>query len=128
MEATETISEYELERGKPMPSTNHSFIQLVLGSMFLRYSKQFTFLSEVSLKLGEFRATPDISVYPKFTINWLHDEIKKTKPPLLVVEIISPMQGMQDVIDKIEKYFENGVKSCWLVLPAIQSNTVFKVF
>jgi hypothetical protein len=35
MEAIETISEYELERGKPMPSTNHGFIQLApLGRTF----------------------------------------------------------------------------------------------
>lgn len=30
MEAIETISEYELERGKPVPSKYHSIIQTVL--------------------------------------------------------------------------------------------------
>ena len=32
MEAVLTLSEYEIERNKPLPSKNHSFIQLNLGS------------------------------------------------------------------------------------------------
>lgn len=36
-----------------------------------------------------------------------------------------PYQGTQEVIDKIEQYFQNGVKSCWLVHPSIKTITVF---
>jgi Uma2 family endonuclease len=125
METIQNISQYELERGKPVPSKNHSIVQLVLGGILLRYSKQFNFFSELSLKLGDFQPTPDISIYPKSPVNWTHDEAKMTEPPILVIEIMSPFQGIQEIIDKIEQYFQHGVKSCWLVHPAIQSITFF---
>ena len=39
------ISEYELERGKPMPSTNHSAVQLNMGfELKTRYRDQFRFM------------------------------------------------------------------------------------
>jgi Uma2 family endonuclease len=123
--SAETISEYELERGKPMPSMNHSIIQTGLIVMFYKYSDRFSILSELSLKLGDFQPTPDISIYPKLYADWSHDIIKVTEPPLLVVEIMSPSQSVQEMLDKIEKYFQNGVQSCWLVHPALQTITLF---
>ncbi|HLC15616.1 MAG TPA: Uma2 family endonuclease [Thermodesulfovibrionia bacterium] len=124
-EAAETISEYELERGKPMPSMNHSIIQTGLIVMFYKYSAKFSILSELSLKLSDFQPTPDISIYPKLYPDWSHDIIKVTEPPLLVVEIMSPSQSVQEMLDKIEKYFQNGVQSCWLIHPALKTITLF---
>ena len=44
MEAVlEKLSEYELERGKPIPSLNHGIIQLNLGSLLkFKYKVEFT--------------------------------------------------------------------------------------
>ena len=45
--------------------------------------------------------------------------------------ILSPTEGMQDIadkrrpIDKIKRYFEAGVKSCWLVQPIMETISVF---
>ena len=40
---------------------------------------------------------------------------------MLVVEIFSPQQPTQEVMDKIDTYFAFGVKSCWLVSPTMHS-------
>ena len=40
--------------------------------------------------------------------------------PDLVIEVVSPSDRMFDVYDKIEEYFQGGVKSVWLVLSRLQ--------
>ena len=48
----ETLSDYERERGKPMPSKNHSVAQFRLIVALSRYSSDFSILPELNLKLG----------------------------------------------------------------------------
>ncbi len=114
---------YEEERGKPMPSFNHGIIQMNLGGEFLR-QRQFRVVSELTLELSDRSYVPDLSLYRREAANFQRDAIRRTDPPLLVVEIISPTQGYQEVLDKVAAYFEHGVKSCWLVWPPIQNITI----
>lgn len=127
MEAVvDQLSEYERERGKPMPSKNHAIIQgnltIELGS---RYQVQYRFLTEVKLDIPEKDAVPDIAIYPLLTFDPLHDEIKMTEMPLGVVEILSPTQTNDELLLKVGKYFDAGVKSCWLVIPTFRLISVF---
>lgn len=121
-------TEYELERGKPMPSLNHGIIQLNLGSLLkFKYKSEFTVATEVSLDLLGKPATPDILVFDKRPLDWLHDKIKVTDPPLLTIEILSPKQAFDDLKDKIfDIYFPGGVKSAWIVLPTLKAISIFK--
>lgn len=48
-----------------------------------------------------------------------------TKPPITVIEILSPKQAVQDLVDKFDEYFKAGVKSCWLVIPTLEIVDVF---
>ena len=123
---TETLERpltYEQERGKPMPSFNHAVIQINLGVEFSR-SRELRVCSELTLEFEGQTFTPDLSVYPKEELDLRHDVIRRTDPPLLVVEIFSPRQGYQDVMEKIDVYFRNGVKSCWIVSPPIHNITI----
>ena len=45
--------------------------------------------------------------------------------PLLTVEIASPTQGIQDLIDKIRFLLGSGVQSCWLMQPQLRTITVY---
>jgi Uma2 family endonuclease len=120
-----TLSDYEIERGKPMPSKNHSIIQSNIIFLTGKYRKNFRFLSEISLELGYWLSTPDIGIFPPMSIDTRHDEIRINEAPLGVVEILSPTQGMTELTDKAEKYFEYGVKSVWLVIPTLQTVVVY---
>lgn len=121
----DAISEYEQERGKPMPSLNHGTLQLRIGSELLRrYGNDYSVISEVTLDTTP-PMIPDLAVYPALILSWIHDQTRMAEPPLLVVEIISPSQSVDEVIPKIERYFEMGVKSCWLVQPPLQQIAVF---
>ena len=45
----------------------------------------------------------------------MNDLVKTEEIPLLAVEILSPKQMIQDVVDKIDVYLKAGVKSCWVI-------------
>jgi Uma2 family endonuclease len=121
----EAVSEYEQERGKPMPSKNHAVVQANLIYQLKRlYGEKCTVLSELTLDTDP-PATPDVSIYAQLSANWLHDEVRVAEPPLMVVEILSPSQSVDILIPKIERYFAFGVKSVWLVQPPLQQVAVF---
>ena len=124
MQLTQEFSEYEVERGKPMPSTNHATLQAYLTLAFLRYDKKFSILPELSLELDGKPYVPDLSVYPKLDLDLRHDKIQMTEPPLLVVEILSPKQSLDDLTRKAYDYLEAGVGSCWIVQPILQAIAV----
>jgi Uma2 family endonuclease len=121
------VSDYELERGKPMPTTKHGSVQAnLLGLLISRYKKQFRFISELTIELGEKTAVPDISIYNHFDIQWDEEEpAVREEPPIVAIEIISPSQTLTEIRDKARKYFVQGVKSCWIVQPELQIISVF---
>ena len=45
--------------------------------------------------------------------------------PLLIIEVLSPKQGINDILTKFQAYFALNIKSCWLVIPANESITVY---
>ncbi len=84
-----------------------------------------TDLSQFGLRSKE-ELKPDISVYPD-TVKFSEagDILRMSEMPLLVVEVISPKQGLDDIVNKFKAYFSLGVTSCWLVIPTIKSVTVY---
>lgn len=120
------FSEYETERRKPMPSFNHSVIQLNLGAeLRYRYKEAYRIVSELSLDLSDWPSVPDICIYPKMPLDLRHDVVTMTEPPLCAIEIISPSQSLDELVRKAGKYFDNGVKSCWIVLLPLANIYVF---
>lgn len=116
------LSAYEIERGKPMPSRNHSIVQSNIAvAIVSKYKDRYSVLTELSLSLNNKLLTPDICIYPKITVDWFHDEVKVTEPPITTVKILSATQGVQDFPEKFDAYFAAGVKSCWFVQPMLQT-------
>jgi len=49
-------------------------------------------------------------------------EAKETEAPITTIEIQSPSQSPDELVKKIHQlYFPMGVKSAWLVLPALKA-------
>lgn len=120
------LSEYEIDRNKPMPSLNHSIIESNLIFLLnLHYRDRYRIASELSLDLADWPSVPDISILPKMELDLKNDLTTLSEPPLVVIEIISPSQSLNDLVIKADKYFEHGVKSCWLVLPTLGNIYVF---
>ncbi len=125
METTQTKSDYERERGKPMPSKLHSVAQTNLLIQLSTYRPRLQSLSELTLRLDGRKLTPDVSIYADLEIDSTRDETHVTEPPLVSIEIASPTQGIQDLVDKARFMMEHGVEACWIVQPPIRTITVF---
>jgi Uma2 family endonuclease len=121
------LSQYEIERNKPMPSRNHSIVQSTLSmELGMRYRKEYSFFSELNITMPTRPDTvPDIAIYPKMKIDFLHDVISMEEMPLTVIEIISSSQSNDDILAKFERYFFAGVQSCWLVQPSMKAIYVY---
>jgi Uma2 family endonuclease len=106
------------------PSLHHAYVSgnIIAG---LHTFDAYSVFSELTLQLDK-DYIADICLYPKRSINFAAgDIIKVTDIPLLIVEILSPTQGTQEVLEKFVQYFQAGVKSCWLVIPVTQTVTVY---
>jgi Uma2 family endonuclease len=130
MELVVEKSQYELERGKPMPSKNHAVIQSRIQKLIDRkYPDKFEVLPELSLDINaEGREkVPDLAFYNAEDIYFdaENDEIRFKEMPLGVVEIISPTQTLTELIIKSHTFFDAGVKSYWLVIPSLKTIYVF---
>ncbi len=109
-----------------MPSKNHASVWSNLVMSFHQYRNKYRIFSQLTVLLNGKETVPDLCIYPNEEINWEFDEIVVTQTPVTVIEILSPKQGMQDLIEKFDFYFQTGVLSCWLVLPALQQVVIYQ--
>lgn len=135
-DSVERDDEFSGDEIEKMPSRNHSLIVgRITGLLFS--DNRFTIMPELSLdtsqiELNQFNLKakdeliPDISIYQEaIDLSEPLDELKMKNMPALAIEVLSPRQGMNDIIAKFQAYFALGIKSCWLVMPAIKSITVY---
>ncbi|MBL7797577.1 MAG: Uma2 family endonuclease [Saprospiraceae bacterium] len=121
------LSDYEIERGKPVPSKIHARLQTRLAVYLgMHYATQFECFTELTLDTPGEKSIPDLCICPIEPIDFFHDEVKRKEPPLATIEILSPSQVLQTLLDKTNDYFSFGIKSCWVVIPALQSIYVFR--
>jgi Uma2 family endonuclease len=117
---------YEIERDKPMPSFNHGKLQMRIGRLLLnQYEDRFDIVSEPTLQMLERPRVPDLAFFDVKASDWFDDETKITEIPHSVIEILSPSQSEQELINKFPPYFDLGVKTVWLVVPIFQTIYVF---
>jgi Uma2 family endonuclease len=121
----ELLAEIESEESVDMGSLNHSAIQVNLAFL-LKKLGTFSVYTELSLDTSRLDKTkykfkeeikPDVCIYPKRGLSRPYDILKMTEMPLLAIEILSPKQGVQEIVEKIDAYFALGVRSCWLIDP-----------
>lgn len=108
---------------KETATLNHSFVcARIMRQLLSKESVQP--LPKLTLAIGD-GLTPDISVYPTESIqpNFFEDITRFETPPLLAIEVISPSQNIQDLLEKAKIFVQTGVKTAWTVEPFTQ--TVF---
>lgn len=126
MDTILALSEYEIERGKPMPSKNHAIVQgNLIFNLKLKYGDQYGILPEINIDLPERERVPDLAIYRSVEFTPGADEIRMTEVPLGIIEILSSQQSITDLMIKRSEYFAAGVQSYWLVLPDLLSIYVF---
>lgn len=104
-----------------MPSLNHSYVCLQIIKQLL-VNDEIVPLPELTLDIAN-GLTPDISVFWKSQIkpNLFHDISKFPEKPILVIEVISFSQTIQETLQKAKQMVNEGVKTVWSVEPYSQS-------
>ncbi len=119
METLEIVkSDYELERGKPMPTWNHALLQKrIMYQVEGRYEGTYYVMPELNVSILGERLIPDLAVFAGSDSFLAHDKTTMTELPLIAVEILSPSQHVSELVEKARQYLQAGVKSCWIVVP-----------
>jgi len=97
------------------PSINHSYICTKIIEHLLKNEGIQPFV-ELTLDIDK-GMTPDISVYKGKSVrpDFLEDKTRCDVIPLLVIEILSPTQGIQELVDKAKILLAAGVPTVWIV-------------
>jgi len=123
------------ERFNEVGSYKHSSAQANLAFLLKQLGK-YSVLTDLSLDIGAVdvrqfdistkeEIKPDVCIYPKRKVSPSDDFLKMSEMPLLAIEILSPKQGIYDIVEKFKLYFALGVKACWLVIPHTQTVIVY---
>ena len=117
----EPLTDYEIERGKPIPNIIHGTLQSKINRLLGNsYDSKFIFPNELALATTP-PTTPDICIYPKKKLDMRTVEAKETEMPITTVEILSPSQTIDELQDKAWNiYFPAGVRSAWIVVPELK--------
>ncbi|MBL7798573.1 MAG: Uma2 family endonuclease [Saprospiraceae bacterium] len=116
------LSDYEIERNKPMPNIIHGFLQHKIGVLLDQlFGNKFMFINELSLDSTP-PSTPDLCIYEKRKLDVRTVAAKERQPPLTTIEIISPSQSLNELMHKAwDIYFPLGVLSAWIVIPEFKA-------
>ena len=122
IEPETVLSDYEKERGKPMPNLCHGVLESAIAAKLLSGAGgRYRVAIELTLEfIDGLVLTPDISVLTKRPVDWGREPARCRDLPLMVVEILSPSQGYATTVEKIDAYFARGVQSVWEVNPAFR--------
>jgi Uma2 family endonuclease len=107
-------------------SRNHAYLQTILSAELYNLD-QFTVYAELSLDIAGKEYKPDIALYPleQGVDTFLTDILRMTEMPLCAIEILSPRQFMESILEKFKIYFSAGIQSCWLVIPNVRTVFVY---
>ncbi len=118
-----------LQQEEIVGSRNHSYIQSALVATLFNL-KKFTVYTELSLEIDDKEFKPDIALYSleQGIDSFSKDILRMTDMPLCAIEILSPRQFIESILEKFQIYFNAGVQSCWLVLPNARTISVYTDF
>jgi Uma2 family endonuclease len=114
---------------KNMPNAKHSGIagRLVIElGIYLKKQKIGRVYPEAHFQIGENKRVPDVAFVSVAKIP-IDGEPQKfwDFAPDLAIEIVSPTDFYQDVVDKVDDYFAAGVIQVWVINPEKEDLAVF---
>jgi Uma2 family endonuclease len=113
---------------KPMPKTRHSILQKRLTAEVDSQTADYTALPELRCTFGGRSIVPDVAViaWNRINLNEAGEpEDDFTKSPDWTIEILSPDQKANRVIDNIQDCLKHGSKLGWMIDPDDYSVLIF---
>jgi len=118
--------QYEFVRGqiipKPAMKQNEVFVALFLNRLFLTtqaHANGDALLAELDAYVDEDRKRiPHLSYYPIELLRQMQQDVRVAPP--FAIEILSDSEKENDIIEKIQDYFDAGVRLVWYIVPKFQ--------
>ena len=113
---------------KPMPKTRHSILQKRLTAEVDSQTADYTALPKLRCTFGGRSIVPDVAViaWNRINLNEAGEpEDDFTKSPDWTIEILSPDQKANRVIDNIQDCLKHGSKLGWMIDPDDSSVLIF---
>ena len=109
-----------------MPSLLHGRLQSRISRLLdVAYENEYSVITELDLSFATGNTRPDLCIFPKINFDWTTDELVVSIAPLTTIEILSPHQSLNSLIDRVyAKHFPAGVKSVWIILPTLKIITI----
>ena len=107
-------------------SLNHSRLIHRISVALLPYEDRYDILPELEFELSAGRLKPDVAIAPRQRYDYRRDVLRVLQPPVTAIEILSPTQAFDALVDKIQdQYLPSGVQSAWLVVPKVSNIYLF---
>jgi Uma2 family endonuclease len=127
----ETRYKYEWNKGKIEKSDKMKqlevFILKALSRLFILTSvhrKGDELMTEVDTMTSEEQLRrPDMAYYTKSQIIGMTKGVNQV--PVFVIEIISPSDNQNKILEKNQEYFSAGVQVIWLIMPNLKQVHIF---
>ncbi len=112
-------------RQKPMPTSEHSELQLQIASLVGAADPRYLGLPELTLKIRPNKfLVPDIAIVLKEG----RQRPYPTKPVHCCVEILSPEDRLAQVVGKCDEYLAWGVPTVWILDPETRRAWQYEVW
>ena len=96
-------------------SNKHGRLQLYLGSLLERKLKKGISLTECSIQTIEGVKVADVAWCSKEFIKSHGYETPYTNAPEICIEIVSPSNSKEEMLNKVSWYLQAGAKEVWVV-------------
>ena len=112
----------------PMPTISHQkivqfFLRVLEAYLVGKYEDALVLVASVPVRLNADRVRePDVLVVLEGEINQKQDEF--VQHPDLVVEVLSPSNRNNDLVEKRREYAEAGIPEYWIVDPQAKQITI----
>jgi Uma2 family endonuclease len=125
---------YELNEGEVVALTEHMPRHNCVRDRIARRMGSFVEerkLGEVFLEAGyqlspETVRIPDVSFVPTDRMREIDPDKRIQGAPVLAIEVVSPIDVAEDLMQKVEQYLIAGAKSVWVFYPAARDVHVFR--
>lgn len=125
----------ELDRGEvidvPSPGEGHGFFTILIGHLLMNYvlrrGRGTVVGNDAGLVISDNTVLgPDLMLFDETIAPKDLSPRHSRRVPLLCVEVLSPSNRMTQMMRKVTRYFERGVRLVWLVDPDERSVHVFR--
>ncbi len=108
----------------PVVDSIHGRLQTILGQWFGRFEDEWNVIASVEVRT---RVSPTRVRLPDVIVDYAGPQPPVlVRPPLIVIEILSPTDRFTEMTEKVRDYIGMGIANIWLIDPETRRCSVWQ--